>query len=521
VNHQNLQTKIFDFFARHEQIIVLILLAAGIFARLFLLGVYPVGFNQDEASAGYEAYALLKTGMDRCGNTWPVLLVSWGSGQNVLYTYLTIPLVAIFGLSEFSVRLTSALFGIAALPVFYLFAKRIRGGGFALTALLVLALNPWHIMLSRWGLESNLLPFFLLLGSYFLMLSNKRPGFLALSALAFGLSLYCYGTAFFFLIFFGLPCVVLLFLQKTKARVLLISGVVFLLIALPITAAQVINALRLHQTSFLGLTLPLLTQTRQDATTIFSSSHPLADAVRNFLSFCLMLARGSDGYSFNSYAPFGLFYVFGLPFAVYGLAVSLWNAFRKAWDGTDAVMLLSLAAAFLCSFFISPNVNRMNMSYLPILYFNALGVYDLLRRFRICLLPVAAAYGIAFALFVQAYFTTYPQQMSQIFFEGLGPAIQYAETVRSDREYVTDQGYMPYIYVLFYNQILPQEFLDSVEYENPQGAFRAVESFGPYVFGQYPADPGGVYVVSREELPLFNGEISCTYFGNYCVVVPR
>ena len=37
--------------------------------------------------------------------------------------------------------------------------QKIRGTGFGLLALLVLALNPWHIMISRWALESNLLPF--------------------------------------------------------------------------------------------------------------------------------------------------------------------------------------------------------------------------------------------------------------------------------------------------------------------------------------------------------------------------
>lgn len=519
MKHQN-RNRILEWFTLHERIIVLILFGVGAFARLFLLGRYPVGFNQDEASAGYEAFSLLTTGMDRCGNAWPVLLVSWGSGQNVLYSYLTIPLVALFGLNEFSVRLTSALFGTAALPVFYLLAKRRMGTGFGVAALMVLSLNPWHIMLSRWGLESNLLPFFLLLGCYFLILSQEKPMFLIAAALAFGLSLYCYGTAFFFLTFFGLFCLFFL-LQKMKTRWLLVSGAVFILVALPITAAQLINAFNLPQASVLGMTLPRLTQARQDATTILSSATPVKSAFSNFLSFCVMLFQGSDGYLFNSFSPYGLFYFFGLPLALYGLFIGMRHTLSPKGDKRHLVMLLSLAASILCAFLISPNVNRLNMAYIPILYFNTLGLYDLASRFKPSLIPFFAAYAISFALFFSAYFTTYSRQLSQSFFEGLGPALQYAENLRTGREYVTDRINMPYIYVLFYNQIKPQEFLYSVDYENPQGAFRSVSSFGPYVFGQYPPDPDGVYVVGRDELPLFDTRETVTVFGNYCVVTPQ
>ena len=54
---------------------------------------------------GYEAYSILNYGIDRNGNVLPVFLVSWGSGQNALYTYILIPFIKLLGLSSFSVRL--------------------------------------------------------------------------------------------------------------------------------------------------------------------------------------------------------------------------------------------------------------------------------------------------------------------------------------------------------------------------------------------------------------------------------
>ena len=120
--------KLRDFLSSHEWVAAAGLMLLGALARLLFLSQYPAGLNQDEASAGYEAFCLLTTGADRFGNPWPVLFPSWGSGQNVLYSYLTVPFVALFGLSEWSIRLTAALFGTLTLPVFWDLARRLGGG---------------------------------------------------------------------------------------------------------------------------------------------------------------------------------------------------------------------------------------------------------------------------------------------------------------------------------------------------------------------------------------------------------
>jgi 4-amino-4-deoxy-L-arabinose transferase-like glycosyltransferase len=92
----------------------------------------------------------------------------------------------------------------------------VRGRAFALWALLLLALNPWHVLASRWALESNLLPFMLLLGAYLLTLAEERPPMLLASAAAFALSLYAYGAAFIFLPFY-LTAASAVFLRRKAA----------------------------------------------------------------------------------------------------------------------------------------------------------------------------------------------------------------------------------------------------------------------------------------------------------------
>jgi len=133
------------FTAKHW---ALLLLAVGAALRLLYLGDIPGGLNQDEASIGYDAWALLHSGIDRNGLSWPVNFIAWGSGQNVLYGYLSIPFIAIFDLSVFSLRLTSAFWGVICLWIFWQLGKR-RDQTMGILALLVLVTSPWHIMASR------------------------------------------------------------------------------------------------------------------------------------------------------------------------------------------------------------------------------------------------------------------------------------------------------------------------------------------------------------------------------------
>ena len=102
--------KIREFIKRNKwQIIAVSLLLIGILVRSIDIGKVPNALNVDEASSGYDAYALMKYGKDRRGNSFPVYLYAWGSGQSALYSYLSIPVIAVTGLTEFGIRLPMAI----------------------------------------------------------------------------------------------------------------------------------------------------------------------------------------------------------------------------------------------------------------------------------------------------------------------------------------------------------------------------------------------------------------------------
>lgn len=454
-----------------------LLLALGFALRLAYLGAVPFGLNQDEASAGYEAFALLHSGIDRCGDSWPVLFTAWGSGQNVLMSYLSMPFVALLGLSELSVRLVNAVSGCLTLLVFWRLARRARGRAFGITALALLAVNPWHIMMSRWALESNLLPLFLLLGVWLTAIAREKPWALAGAAASLALSLYAYGAAFFFLPLYLIAAVVWL-RRYLRPGPLLLSLALGLLLAAPIAACQLINALGLPPLRVLGLTLPRLTEGRQAAVSVLGG----ADAGENFRGFLRILWTQSDGLPWNSLGVWrgGIFYFFGLPFAALGFFASL---FRRRDYETEGPLRIAFVCALVCAALICCNINRINMIWLPLIYFSALGFHLVCARLGNWAAGPAAAAAVCLLLFVHAYRGALGGGGNPAFFPGLGAAVEYAQALEHDGPvYITDRVNQPYIFALFYTRTPPEVFAATVEYRDETAAFRAVKRFAGFEF---------------------------------------
>ncbi len=195
-------------------------LGIGAFFRFYKLGVSPIGFYIDEASIGYNAYSILKTGKDEFGKSFPVLFRSFSTFQSPVYTYLTIPSIAFFGLTPFSVRLPSALFGFLTIPLLFLLTKQLTSNLLPSTinhlrstirylpslSALFLATSPWHILYSRTAYEANIALFFLILGLLLLFESVKKPIFFIASTFVLSISMLAYRAEIFLV-----PVILLIF----------------------------------------------------------------------------------------------------------------------------------------------------------------------------------------------------------------------------------------------------------------------------------------------------------------------
>ena len=134
-------------------VVIIFLMALGL--RGYNLEVSPPGFYVDEASIGYNAYSILKTGKDEHGVSWPLYFKAFGDYKNPVFIYSLTPLLSVKGLEVETVRLGSAIWGSLGVLMMMWLGWEISGNySFALLSGLILSLMPWHLHYSRLGFEA-------------------------------------------------------------------------------------------------------------------------------------------------------------------------------------------------------------------------------------------------------------------------------------------------------------------------------------------------------------------------------
>ena len=152
----------------------------SIFILSFLirsLYIHTTPLLWDEASLGYNAYSILKTGRDEYGTFLPIIFKSFGDYKPGLYVYLCLPFVYLFGLNDLSVRLPSIILGSLLPIILYFLIKEInpKAQKAAIISSLITVFNPYNIHFSRGAWETNILTFELVLASYlFFKYINKK-----------------------------------------------------------------------------------------------------------------------------------------------------------------------------------------------------------------------------------------------------------------------------------------------------------------------------------------------------------
>ena len=500
-----------------------LILMVGVFARTWQFGSLPPGLNQDEASTGVDAYDLGHYGIDRNGISDPVELVSWGSGTNALYAYVLIPFVY-FSLTPLTVRLPILVSGILSLPLVFIAARKISNVRFALLAMFFLAISPWHILMSRWGHESNLLPFVFLIGFICLLYSSPGRGWFAVGCVFMALCLYAYGTAFLAVpLFLVLAVPILVAYKRVTLRQLLAGGLAFSVVAIPIGLFVLINIFHLNTLRLGAMTIPRLpVRPRfEDMAAVFGP-HPVRDMASNFKATAKLLVKRSDGLIQNMVKPYGYSYPDAFPLAVLGglLLIPLGASMQVP----ERLSVLFWLVASLATGIMEPvNINRLNLIFIPLILCTAAFAAWLYEHLRPLFIVGMCALGVGFLLFTRDYHgAAYRHKADSTFFTELLPALRYASETGSNPICVTDQVNMPYIFALFEDPINPGDYLSTIQYANPQGEFRQVKTLGRYAFGldNCDASPTTIYVLASEQPPEGGVGYAVRKFGDYRVYTP-
>ncbi|WP_173275910.1 glycosyltransferase family 39 protein [Paenibacillus sp. NEAU-GSW1] len=509
---------------RNEPILTTLFIL-GIFIRIYGIAAFPAGLNQDEASIGYDAFAILNYGIDRNGSFLPIHLIAWGSGQNALYAYFSMPFIWLFGLNAFSIRIVSALAGVATLFLFLYAAKRfIPNHRAAVIASFVIVICPWHIMMSRWALESNLLPALVLLAVCFALKALNNPKWLFAFSAVMAISLYAYGTAYFFVPLFVISIYALFIIKRLITVWQLAANVIAaFVLGIPIALFVLINRLS-SDAIHAVFTIPKLTVPRVESVSSVFGSEMISSSFHNMKRFLEIIISQNDGLLWNAIPTYGYMYPIALPLIVLGLAVTA-KLLKSKLDAAQLIIMLWLVFAISLGFILSDaNINRINIVFYPLLLLTAAGLAWLIDKEKwLGRLAVVMLAGY-FLFFTNYYFKEYPKQIGPMFFEGLGEAIQYASDATDGTVYITDKINMPYIYVLVNEKVNPHDFMDTVVYSNPGGAFQQVQSFGRYRFGQPVIQEGekAAYLMSSgDALPEDISKYKVKHFKQYLVLTER
>ncbi len=569
----------------------------GAAIRVYSLDLIPMGLHQDEASIGYESYILSEYGMDRDGNVYPVYPITYGSGGgSPLMIYLNVLTTGLFGFGVKTLRMLPAILGIFTLVSFFYMVKTLSAEGIKraesvsslqnlngeylwipLVSLAVLAFCPWHVMLSRWSLDSNTTPFWICLammlfslGAYYqrestsfgsigTLFSNsdrrkrrtlwssdvKATVLFTLSAIVYSLCLYSYGST---TIIIPIHLIIIaVFCIKTKRMTIfqLILGIIFfILVSVPLMLFYAVNFLGLPE-----IYTPLFTVTAFTAKrSVFAGEGGFATGViHSFITIIKNITFGNSSEQIVNYIPgYPPLFAFTFPVTLVGIIISAVRT--KRGEILDVFFTSLFIPALLFGLAVEEDINRMVVLFIPIVYYLARGFVFVTNEFIViektmgdkakrylaifCKAVAPAIYLIAAAAFLNTYFTDYNKMNAEAFMPGYGEACAYADSLDGEHIYSTySHVSAPYMVALYYTKTSPEYFISTVHYKDDKAEFRIADSFGRFIFGipsdvsddpKAALDGGDILILHKTELADMgldgDNDYQMKKYGNFAVV---
>ncbi len=544
-------------FLKKHWLIVLILLFAS-FLRFYKLDSYPA-LNADEASIGYDAYSLIKTGMDQHGNAWPVHFQSFNDYKPGLYVYLVLPFVKFLGLSAWAVRIPNAVFGVLTVLLVYLLGNELFSDRkfeiwhlkFGIWPALMLAISPWHIQFSRGGWEVDVSTFLITFGVYLFVkfVNTKRFRYLIFSIFGFALSLYTYQAARIITPLLGIGLAAIYrkeLFRKENIKIIFVSIFLFLILILPL-ARDLTKGNILSRAAGVGLfadpgPLNRINEQRGEHGNLNSilAKFMHNKGVNYGLAF---LKNWADHYSGeflfltgdliqrDKVPETGEMYLTDIIFILIGIVVLARNVTRKEFHPVFFWLLIAPTAAALT--FQAPHALRSQNMVIPLVIISSLGFVEIIKwlddrvdsKFLLtaCYLLLAALITWNFARYEHMYWTHMSKEYPFSSQYGVSELAEYIS--QSQNKYkniiVTDRYDQPYILFLFYLKYPPQNFQGRHNLTaRDQFGFSTVRSFDKFRFEKINFDkmrtefPNSLIIGTPEEIPKEANVVKKIYGSN-------
>lgn len=499
----------------------IIIFFAGLL-RLYNIGNNPPSLSWDEVSIGYNAYSILKTGRDEHGRMFPLdTFISYGDYKPPLSIYVTVPSVAVFGLTEFAVRLPSALAGtLTILLTFFLVLELFQTSRFSFLASLLLAVSPWHIQLSRAGFEANIAVFFIVLGITLVLKTRRKPTLWMIALLPFVAALYTFNSARYFAPLLGVGLLIFVRPFGRATFQWFATGLIVSFLALvPILPHLFSYEARIRFSEVNIFTDPSIVISANERIDYDGGSvigrlihNRRIGYARSYLNHFFdhfdpefLFIRG-DGNPKFSIQDVGQLYLVEFPFLIIGVYWIL-SRFRK--EGLLLLYWLITAIIPAAVARETPHALRIENTLPVWQMFIAAGIVSLAIRIRYQLsrsmhivysLLLIVLYSLSVTYYLHNYYVHYPREYSGEWQYGYREAIRYIQPIRSqyNRVYMTESIGRPYMYTLFYGQVDPQDYLKTKQSYADAAGFYHVRGFGQFEFvgnALPPFEKGSLYIM--------------------------
>lgn len=489
-----------------------LILGTAIFLRIYRLDSVPPALSWDEVAVGYNGYSIANWGKDEWGETFPIVFKSFEDDKHPIHVYFTALSIKLLGLSDFSTRLPSAVFGsLSVLVIFFLSRNLFQASLVGLISALFLAISPYNLQFSRFNHEANFALFFFLLGLWMFFLGVKMKNWcLALSFLSFGLSLTAYQSSEVVLPPIIILLVILYFgdLVKMKKMFFVSVGVFLLLSSLFVIEPSLLGGARIEQNkpSFDLVKNEFLYQKTHNQ--LIGRAQLVSESYIKYFSLNYLFVSG-DSNPRHSIQKIGEFYKLDVVFLFLGILSLL--AYRSK------VTLVVLAWALLAPLpgalsSLDPHAARSLFTMGSWHIIAGLGFYRIILFFKkINLHFLIVALGLLvlsweFKNYLDNYYNFYPQKYAIEWQYGMRDIVEFVKGHSGYGPiYTTDVRHQPYIFFLYYLKFPQPDFRSSVSYNYSQSrAYNLVSSFGNYHFGDWnfidsPADQLTLYAVSPYE----------------------
>lgn len=520
---------------KKAQLILIMIIIIAALLRFYKLGENPPSLDWDEASLGYNAYSLLKTGKDEYGNSWPISIRSFNDYKPPLYTYVSMPSILIFGLSEAGVRAPSALAGTLSVLFLYSISKEIFSSedsvnkkksealNIAVISAALFAISPWSLQFSRVAFEANLALFLFTVAAYFLIkaIKSRRTLFYLASASLFASTMYTYHSARLvvpiFLILFAILNQMQLKRQAKRLSLAVLFGSILLI---PLLISLLRGSAQARFSTVSLFTNPGIYTAEKERLDRQKHYYQIDEQNQNILSFLhhpwltlttIIMEGYFDHFNFDflflkgdevgrhSVVGMGLFYF-------WEIATLLAGAFYLIKNKSKANSLIFpwLIAAPTASALTTqtPHAVRSLLMLPPLVIISAYGLVQIIKvsKNRLLLLMISVLIAGNLFYYLDLYFIHTPVERSQDWQYGYKQAVIKASQLAGEDKPVifTTEYDQPHIFFLFYQKIDPQWYHDYAR-EGYKGF--ANYHFKEIDYRQESLNSGKIIIGSPKEIP--------------------